>query len=236
MLDPAPAGQILDRRDRIVDTAVDRVRGAQSLGQGQAFVVNVDGDDAAGVGQARALDDIQAHAPGANDGDIIAWLDASGVQGSAHPGGDGAAQKGGLFQRHVTADGHGAARWHNGQCTEGAGVKHDIEWLATPEESRRCRVLDVFAQVAPAGSAAPANAAFCLPVDHDMIARADVCHPAANDLDDAGAFMPQDDGTGAGILHVTEIGVAHAAGDDAHQHLVRAGVTDLDGFQRGELA
>lgn len=57
---------------------------------------------------------------------------------------------------------------------------------------------------------------------HHVVAHGQVLHQRAYGLDDARAFVPQHCGQRHGVILVAHdhVGVAHAGGNDTHQHLV----------------
>ena len=68
IFDAVAAGHVFDRFDRVDFGGVDAVGGAELLGEIKLVVEDVDGDDAAGAGDAGALDDVEADAAAADHG------------------------------------------------------------------------------------------------------------------------------------------------------------------------
>src|SRR5262249_42208016 len=83
---------------------VEDVGCAERLGPLELLVDDVDGDDAGGAGDTRSLDDVDADAAAAEDGDGLAGLDARGVDGGADAGHDAAADETGAIERDVVID------------------------------------------------------------------------------------------------------------------------------------
>ena len=73
--------------------------------------------------------------------------------------------------------------------------------------------------------------------EHDVVARAQHAGLGAGAFDDAHAFVAQDGGQGVGqvLVERDEVGVAHAGGDEAHEHFVGLGFVEIDGLD-AELA
>src|SRR5918993_4377265 len=102
----AAAGEVDDRLHDLVPAGLVRVdvvghaEAARHLGLGR---VEVDADDLVGPDHPRPLDDVEADAPQAEDGDIGAGPDFRGVDHGADAGRDAAANVADLLERSVRA-------------------------------------------------------------------------------------------------------------------------------------
>src|SRR5262249_43197141 len=139
-------------------------------------VEQVDGHDRVGVGQHRTLNDVQANAAGAEDGDRLARFQLRVVEDDAQARGDGTAEQGGDIRFYAAVDAGEPVLGGHREVAEGrhtAGVDRRAAPLA--EELRRGRV-----------DAGPFH-----PVQDDGIARLDLTYPGPHVGDDAGAFVPE---------------------------------------------
>ncbi len=70
--------------------------------------------------------------------------------------------------------------------------------------------------------------------EHDVVTVPDALHLCPDTLHDAGALMAQDHGSiriFVPVIDIADVGVADAAGDDAHQRLVVPRAFHLEGFR-----
>lgn len=112
---------------------VDEVGGAELLGPLLLGVVDIDDDDLARTVLHRTLDDGEADAAGAEDGDVGALLHttlAGRDDGGAVARGDAAAQQAGAVHGRIGRDGHDRDVGHNRVLREGRGA-HEVEQVLT---------------------------------------------------------------------------------------------------------
>ncbi|MNQ95776.1 hypothetical protein D3C85_1113490 [compost metagenome] len=226
---------VLDRLDEIL--RVDAVGRTQLPGDLELGRIDVDGDDPGGLGHLSADDRRQADAAQAEDRHAGALLDLGGVEYRADAGGDATAEQADLVQRCVLGDlGQGNFRQH-GVFGEGRAAHVVVDRLALIGKTAgavRHQALALggahrLTEVGLAGLAEFALAAFGGVQGDHVVADGQGGHTLAHRLDDAAAFMAEDARKHAfGILagQGVGIGVAYAAGDDAHQYL--AGLRRLD--------
>ena len=89
------------------------------------------------------------------------------------------------------------------------------------------------------GQVVAARAARGHEAERNVIAGNDVRDPLADGFDDACAFVPEHHRPAAGAeiaVGVAHVGVAHAGGDDLHEHLTRLRRVELDLFDDDGLA
>ena len=100
----------------------------------------------------------------------------------------------------------------------GAAVRHAVEVRADLAERRR------------AGGARAAAAARCHPGERDRVADARRQHARPDGLDDPGALVAEHHRQVVlpGAIHDVEVGAADAGGGDAHPHLARPRLAELD--------
>src|SRR3972149_5424553 len=94
VLHPLPVGERPDLLDPVRRRAVDGVRGAQLPGEFELIRENIDRDDLLRAGDRRALDDVEADAARAEDGDAAAGSDARAVEHGADTGDHRAPEEG----------------------------------------------------------------------------------------------------------------------------------------------
>ena len=156
------------RRIRLVPGAVECMRGAELLGQGQLGVVQIDGDDGIGRDHASRLDDIESNAAGTKDHDGFADTYFGIVFNDAESRSHRTAEERGHFQVAVRRDGGHAVFGHNGIVVE-CGDPTGIDLAALPEELRRLGL----------------NSSAFAPMHDDLIAGLHVAHSRADGQDRA---------------------------------------------------
>ncbi len=242
----ATVGQVdnhfLDRA--VVVFRVDAVGGAQLTGDLELGRVDVDGDDARGLGLHRTDHCRQADAAEAEDGHGVTRLDLGGVEHGTDTGSHAAAQQADLFQRGFFLDlGHRDFRQHR-VLGEGRGAHVVEQLLAFVGEARgavRHQALalgstDRLAQVGLARQAELALAAFRGVQRDHVVAHGQRGHALAYGFDDRTAFMAKngwEDALRVGTRQGVGVGVADTAGDHAQQHFTGLGHghVDFDDFQ-----
>src|SRR5215831_3471002 len=188
----------------LVAGGVDRVGGAEVARERELGVEEVARDDLAGAGEARALDDVEPDAAAADHDDGGAGLDLCAAGHGADARWHAASHQGRLGPRHLLADGN----QHLGGTDDVLGERPDPRHLED--------VFAVAAQAAGAVEHGPADRLMAVTQDRaadgavetvpalrperedDVIARADVAHPRAHLLDDAGRFVAEHHGQGQG--------------------------------------
>ena len=229
---------------RAVDLArVDEVGRAERLGHLELVRVEVDGEDAAGLGHHRALDARQADAAEAEHGDGGAGLDLGGVEHRADAGGDAAAEQADFIQRRRRVDLGERDFRHHGVFGKGRAAHVVEDRLAVLREAAGAvgHVAgphgggDRLAQIGLGRGAVFAVAALGDVERDDVVARLQRFDAGAALDHDAAAFVAEDAGECAfGVVarQGEGIGVADAAGDDLQQHLALARAFDFDLFNR----
>ena len=234
---------VLDRL--VVVLRIDEVGGAQFPGDIELARVDVDRDDARGLGHLRPDDRCQADAAQAEDGNGSALFHLGGVQHGTDPGGDAAAKQADLLQRGILGNlRQGNFRQH-GVFGEGRAAHVVEDRLALVGETAGAvghQALALggahgLAEVGLAGQAEFALAALGGVERDDMVAHLQGGHALAHRFDDTATFVAQDAREHPlGILagQGVRVGMADAGGDDAHQYLalLRRRHIHLDDFQR----
>ena len=113
---------------------------------------------------------------------------------------------------------------HAGELGDGLAVHAEAVLAA--------EAVGVEAEEGPALDAGVAVAAGDDKGDDNAVADLDVANLVADFLDDAGGLVTEDGRAGHGVLalHEVEVGVADAGGAGADEHLVGAGLVDVDIF------
>src|SRR5882672_4899904 len=248
---------VADAFERVVDAAVrqvdddlldglvvvfriDIVGCAERLGHGPFARVEIDGDDARGLGHHRTLHDRQADTAKTEYGNRRTRRDFRGIQYRADTGRDAAAEQADLVERRFGVDlRHRNLRQHGvfGKCA-GAHVVQD--GLALEGKSRgtvRHHALalgyaDSLTQISLAGQAELAGSAFGGVQRNHVIAGFDAGDAGTDFLHDAAAFVTQyhrEQPLRIGPGECERIGMAHARCDDAYQDLacLRSGQIDF---------
>ena len=100
----AALGHFLHRQHWVHFLGIHHVRGAKFLRELKLGRHHVDGDDAAGTGNGRAVDGREADAAAADHGHRFARLNLGRVDDRAYPGGHAAADEGGDVEGHIRAN------------------------------------------------------------------------------------------------------------------------------------
>lgn len=209
--------QLVDNRLALGEGArVDKVSGAELARPLLLAVVDIDSDDLGGAVGNSTLDNAEADAAGAEDGNSTALLDVGRDGGGAVAGGDTAAEQAGAV--------HGGLRVHSddrnvgddGVLAEGGGA-HKVEDVLTTGAEAGGAVghhtsalggADLAAKVGLAGLAELALLALGGVESDDVVAGLHVGDALADGLDDTGTLVSEDDGEGAlGILAREGVGV-----------------------------
>ena len=225
-----PPGDLVDQWQGLVD-ARSGVGGSEFRGHLQLERHRVDGEDALGAGQARALDRRGPEAADADDDHVVAGPDISGIDRRSPAGGDSATDQARLVQRIVIEDLDAGRLVDHGVLGEGAQAHHRGQVLA----ARRVVAVgpvglsshhELGADVAQIRVTAGARGAFAAGRDESedhVVARAQALDPGADLLHHAGALVTSDDRVHAPEVagpHVL-VAVAHPRCGDSDQDLVR---------------
>ena len=129
---------------------------------------------------------------------------------------------------------------HKGLLGERADAERRGQLRAVGQRHRLAGIEGVEAVPRPAAAARPAVAAHRSPVQHDEVADLDMGDRASCRLDDACRLMAEQERELVVDAAVTvgQVGVAHPARLNPHDHIVRAGIRDgdVDELDRGTLA
>ena len=175
---------------------------------------------------------------GAEDHAGRAGLHAGGVDRRPQTGGQSAREQAGAVQRGLRVDLGQRDLGHHGGLGERRGPHEMADRLAVSREARRAvrqvppvlLLADRQADVGPGAAAVDALAALRREQRDDVVARRDERHALPDRLDHAGPFVPQHRRRVAGRIRPrggVHVGVAHAAGAQAHE--------DLTGPRLGQL-
>ena len=225
-------------RARMASTGIDvgghhRVGGPELVGQLQLAGIEIDGDDLGRAGQAGAGDGGAAHPAAAEDGHRVALADAAGEHGRPQPGHDAAAEQSDRFGAGPAVDLGALAGGHQGLLGEGPDAEGGRQRGAVGQRHLLGGVVGGEAVPGATAAAGPALAADGPPVeDHEVTGR-HRGHVGTDGLHHAGRLVAEEKGEVVvdAALAVVEVGVADAAGLDAHQGLARPGVGDENGLQ-----
>ena len=165
-----------------------------------------------------------AHAAAADHRDRVAARDVAGVHRRAESGHHTAAEQADDRGIGVRVDLGALALVHEGFVGECADAERGGQLRAVGQRHRLAGVEGVEAVPRPAAPARPAAAADRPPVQHDEVADLDVGDRAPARLDDASGLMTEQEREFVvdPAVPVGQIGVAHPARLDAHDHVVRA--------------
>ena len=230
------AGELADRVNNLL---LREILGADGVGRAelasgfQLGLVDVHGDD---LGRARQLgtrNGSHANAAATKDSDGLAELDIAGIHGRAEARHDAAAQQAsgsrvGVF--HLGA----LALVDQGLLSEGTDAQRRGELGAVLEGHLLGGVVGIEAVLWLALLAGAALAAHGAPVQNDEVAFLHVGDRRTYSLHYACGLVAEQEGEGVFniAIAVGKVGVAHTAGLDAHDDIVRAGVRNdnVDGF------
>ncbi|VXA88758.1 conserved hypothetical protein [Aeromonas veronii] len=231
----------------VVIVRVDAVGGPQLAGQLELALVDVDGDDATGLGQTGTDHRREADAPQPEDGDALTLFHLGGVHHGADAGGDAATEQADLLQRGGRVYlGDGDLRQYR-VFAKGGGAHVVIDGLTIFREAGgavRHQPLalggaDLLAEVGLAGLAEFALAALGGVERDHVIPHLDAGDPFADGFDDTAPLVTENAGEDPFRILTGEsegIGMADAGGDDAHPHLSGLWRHDLDLFDGEGLA
>ena len=213
---------------------VDEVGGTELTGPGLLAVVDIDGNDHAGLVLNGTLHDGQTDTAGTEDSHVGAPLHLGGHHGGTVAGGDTTAEQAGPVGGDLGGDGDDGDIGDDGILGEGGGTHEVQDVLAAGLETRSAvghhtltlGSSDLAAQVGLAGLAELALTAFrgaaegqpMIFRDHtvrtnilesdDVVAGLDRSHTFADGLDDTGTLVTQDDGESTlGILAGERVGI-----------------------------
>ena len=239
-----PPVRLADRLDRIRRAGVDRVGRAESAGEGELLVGEVDRDDLARARDFRAEDRAQAHAAEADDRHRSARLDPRRVDHRADPSQHRAAEQGRKLERQVGIDLHAGFARDDRMGREGRDAEMVIDRLGAEGEpplagKQRPGAIGFRARLAEGGAAGGAKAAAAAARhedQHDVIAEREVGHAFAERLDDARGLVAERhrDGPRAGAVDDGKIGMTEPRRLDPHQDLAAPGrgEVEFDDFER----
>ncbi len=227
------AGQCADCLHRVDGGGVHGVGGAEVLGAFELLGVDVDGDHRGGTGERGTGDGCHAHAAAADDGDGVAALDVSGVDGRADACHHAAAEQADRGRVSLGVDLGALAGGDEGLLGERADAQRRGELGAVLERHLLGGVVGVEAVLRLAAAARPAFAADGAPVQHHTVAGGHLGDVGADGADDAGGLVAEQEREVVvdGALLVVQVGVADTAGEDVHEGLAGSGIRDQDGFQ-----
>src|SRR5438093_9808651 len=235
-----PAGSRTSGCDGIAAARVDRVRRAELASPLELLWRDVDSDDPIGAGDTRALHDGQAHSAAADDRDARASADLRRVQCRAHSRHHAAGDQTRLVERNRARHRDGLSRMNDRAGSEGTGREDAGEMLAIARTAdARLGGLLGLAQDRITASADRARATGDAPRDHDPVIRPHGGHRASDLLDDAGAFVTEEDreGHAPAVRDLdVEIGVADTARSQADEDLVVPEIIEGNRLNRDTLA
>ena len=221
--------------DRIALGRIDGVSGAELFRELELGGKLVDRDDHAGACDSRALDDREANAAGAEDGDGRAGRHFGGVERGADAGHHAASDERGAIERHVVANFHQRVFMQQHFFGVARQVGKLIDHLAVLREARLVAGSAlggglVRAQIRMTRHAVLAVAAKYRQAGDYVIAGLEVGNLRADFFDDAGGLVAEHGGRRPHVEAVDEmeIAVAHAAGDGAHDDFALFGFVDFD--------
>ena len=200
-----------------------------------------------GVGEAQALDHVEADAAQSKDDRRRSGLDLSRVDHGADAGGDAAADVADLVEGRVRVDlGDGDLGQHR-IIGEGRAAHVVVDWLATDREARRAVRHDALAlgradrraEIGLARQAGRAFAAFRRVERDDVVALLHRRHASPNVDHHAGALVAQNRREQAlriGTRKREVVGMADAGGLDLHQNLAGLRAFELNGHDLERLA
>ena len=226
---------------------VERVRGALALRQLQPVVGQVHAHDPLGALQAAARHGAEADQAGAEHHARRALLDLGGVDRRAEPGREAAGERRRVRGRGVGADHRQRDLGHHGVLGE-RGRAHEVAHLlaaaaeaggAVGQVALVLLLADGDAEVGLGAHAVDALAALGREQRDHAVALLHQRHALAQLLHDAAALVAEHRGRVArrvGAGRRVHVGVADAAGLEAHQHLARLGLRQVHLLHREWLA
>lgn len=211
---------------------VNKVSGAELAGPGLLAVVDIDGNDLAGLVLDSTLQDGETNTADTEDSDVGSLLNLGSDNRGTVSGGDTAAEQTGAVGGDLGGDSHDGDVGDNGVLGEGGGTHEVKEVLATGTEAggavrhdtlTLCST-DLTAEVGLAGLAELALAALGGAVvvsisrkngtdgnvlkSDDVVADLDGGHTLADGLDDTGTLVTEDDGESTlGVLAGKCVGI-----------------------------
>ena len=230
------AGELADRVNNLLLRKVlgaDGVGRAELAGGLQFGLVDIHGNDLRRARQLGARNGRHADAAAAKDGNGLAELDIAGVHGRAEARHDAAAQQAsggwvGVF--HLGA----LALVDQGLLREGTDAQRRGKFGAILEGHLLGGVVGIEAVLWLALLAGAALAAHGAPVQNDEVAFLHVGDRRTYGLYYACGLVAEQEGEGVFniAIAVGKVGVAHTAGLNAHDDVVRAGIRNdnVDGF------
>ena len=209
--------QLVDHRGALGEGGrVDKV-GSAELARPLLFAgVDIDDDDLGSTVGNGTLDDAEADAAGAEDGDLAALLDVGGDGGGTVAGGDTAAEQAGAVHGGLLLHSDDRDVGDDGVLREGGGAHEVQDVLAAGAEAGGAvghhtltlRGADLAAEVGLAGLAELALLALGGIESDDMVAGLHVGDTLADGLDDTGTLVSENDGESAlGILAGEGVGI-----------------------------
>lgn len=209
--------QLVDNRLALGEGGrVDEVGGAELARPLLLAGVNIDNDDLGSAVGDGTLDDAEADAAGAEDGDLAALLDVGGDGGGAVAGGDAAAEQAGAVHGGLRLHGDDRDVGDDGVLAERGGA-HEVEDVlaagaeaggAVGHHTLALGGADFAAEVGLARLAELALLALGGVESDDVVAGLDVGDALADGLDDTGTLVSENDREGAlGILAGEGVGV-----------------------------
>ena len=208
--------------------------------RGQLVLVDVDGNDGGGPGDASSLERREAHATDAEHRDRRSRLDLGRPKDGAQASGDAAADQRQGLQRKVLLHLDDGALGHQHALGEARQVGELGHGLAALAQTRRGVFGPALAIVTEVGVIGQTHLTLAAPdrgTGDDMVARRDVPHVRAHRFDDARGLVSQHHRPlhrNVGVDDV-EIAAAHAAGCRPQQNLVLHRVVDVDLFDGQRL-
>ncbi len=200
----------------------------------QLVAAYVDRDDLRRAERARHLHHLRAHAADGEDGDALSGADVGLVPHGAVGGEDGAADDGGVRERHALRQREDGRVRRHGVLGEPAHAVHGDGFAVRPVQPRRAVVKlsleavigeERLAKVLASTDAVAAVAARHDERADDAVAHGDVRNAGADGVRDAGDLVAEHSGRRESYLALEdmEVGVTDAARCDLHPHLVLVG-------------
>ena len=232
-VDAIAPGESSDGVHRIGLGRVDGVGGPKAPGPFQLAVVDVNGNYGVSASQAGAGDCRVAHATAADDGDGIATTDVAGIHGGAKAGHDAAADEAGGQRTGGRIDLHRLDRIDQRQLAKRADAESRRQRGAVGEGHFLLSVAAGKAIPRTTAQARPAVAAGSAPGEDHEITGLNVRDFRSDFLDYPGRLVSEEKGKLVVdcSLPVVQVGMADAAGLDAHQRLTLRGVGHQDGHE-----
>ncbi|ALC07201.1 hypothetical protein CDES_14480 (plasmid) [Corynebacterium deserti GIMN1.010] len=209
---------------------VDDVGGAELLGPLQLLRINVHRDDGGRTGDLRTGDRGHAHATEAENGDGLAALDLTGVDGRTQAGHDAATQQTGGSRISIRVDLGALALMDQGLLGKRTDTQGRGQLGAVGQGHLLRRVVGVETVLQVALAAGAALATHRPPVQDDEVADLDVGDGVTDGLNDTSRLVAQQEGKLIRDVAVTvrQIRVAHTRGLDLDDDIMGTRIRNDD--------